>query len=231
MISPIECAIAGGVATVVMNDGKVNVMTFEMLEALDNAVRRARKAEAILVIRSGARRAFSAGFDVKVLASGDADAARRMLNAGARILVNLLGHPHPVVSICEGHAYPMGAFLLLASDYRIGANSDYRVGLNEVTIGIPVPDFALSLVKSRVPANYLTRVTALGRMLTPAEALNAGFLDQVVAPIDIAAIVEALTNELRGINHAAHASTKRRLRADVIAEIEQSLSGEILPKF
>lgn len=231
MNSPIEFAIADGVASVVMNDGKVNVMTFDMMDALAGAVAKARGAGAMLVIRSGSAKAFSAGFDMKALGSGDVDAARRMLTAGARLLIDLLGHPHPVIAICEGHAYPMGAFLLLASDIRIGAMGDYRIGLNEVSIGIPVPDFALALAQSRVPANYLSHVTTLGRMLTPAEALAAGFLDQLVEPVAMAEAVERTVGELRSINQAAHASTKRRLRAELIADIGRAIDGEILPQF
>ncbi len=231
MISPIEFRIADGVASVVMNDGKVNAMTFDMLDALTDAVGRAREAGATVVIRSGSAKAFSAGFDMRVLGAGDLDAARRMLKAGAQLILDLLGHPHPVIAICEGHAYPMGAFLLLASDIRIGATGEYRIGLNEVAIGIPVPDFALALVKSRVPANRLTSVTSLGRMLTPAESLATGFLDQLVDPTEVEVTVNAQLASLSAINRAAHASTKRRLRAETIAAIEASISDEILPVF
>lgn len=231
MAPQVKCAIADGVASLVMNDGKVNVMTFGMLAATTEAVERARDEGAMLVIRSGAAKAFSAGFDVKTLSSGDTGAARRMLIAGARLLVQLLDYPHPVIAVCEGHAYPMGAFLLLASDIRLGAHGDYRIGLNEVAIGIPVPDFALALVRSRVPANLLVRVATLGRMLSPAEAVEAGFLDRLADASEIDATLEAVIEELRGVNQAAHASTKRRLRAETVALIEQAIAGEILPQF
>ena len=226
----VDLKCEGGVASVVMNDGKVNVMTFDMLYALSDAVTRARAESVMLVIRSDAPRAFSAGFDVKVLASCDMDAARRLLTAGARLLLQLLDHPHPVITVCEGHAYPMGAFMLLASDVRIGALGDYRVGLNEVAIGIPVPDFALALVRSRVPTNHIMRVASLGRMLSPAEAREAGFLDQLMDASEIEAGIEATIAELRSLNQAAFASTKRRLRAETIRLIEEEIAGEILPQ-
>ena len=225
----VECSIEDGVASVVINDGKVNVMTFEMLDALSGAIARARDADAMVILRSGSAKAFSAGFDVKALASGDADAARRMLKAGAQLLVSLLSHPRPVLAVCEGHAFPMGAFLLLASDIRIGVRGDYRIGLNEVAIGIPVPDFVLALVRSRVPANLLTQVATLGRMLPPAEALRAGFLDQLVEPPEIEAAISAELAMLRGVNGAAHASTKKRLRAATIDALQAAIDGEILP--
>ncbi len=227
----VNCTVADGVASLEMNDGKVNVMTFDMLAALSEAVENARWENAVLVIRSGAAKAFSAGFDVKVLSSGDADAARRLLTAGARLLIQILTHPQPVVAICEGHAYPMGAFILQAADIRLGAHGDYRIGLNEVSIGIPVPDFALALVRSRVPENLRIKVTALGRMLTPSEAMNAGFLDQLLDATEIDAALAAHIQDLRRINQPAHASTKRRLRAETVRSIEQAIGGDILPQF
>lgn len=223
--------VADGVATLEMDDGKVNVMTFDMLAALSESIESARAENAMLVIRSGAAKAFSAGFDVKVLSSGDADAARRLLTAGARLLVQLLAYPSPVVAVCQSHAYPMGAFILLASDFRLGTHGDYRVGLNEVTIGIPVPDFALALVRSRVPANHRIKIAALGRMLSPAEAVEAGFLDQLVNASEIDEILAALIEDLRAVNPSAHASTKRRLRSETVRSIVQSIAGEILPQF
>ncbi len=231
MRPPVKLVVAEGVATLEMNDGKVNVMTFEMLAAMSEAIENARWENAALVIRSGAAKAFSAGFDVKVLSSGDADAARRMLTAGARLLIQVLSHPQPVISVCEGHAYPMGAFLLLASDIRIGAQGDYRIGLNEVTIGIPVPDFALALVRSRVPSKHRIHIAALGRMLTPAAALEAGFLDQLVGASEIDATLSAVFEDIRSVNQAAHASTKRRLWRETIQLIEREIAGEILPQF
>lgn len=227
----VKFALADGVAVLEMNDGKVNVMTFDMLAALSEGVETARAQNAMLVIRSGVAKAFSAGFDVKVLSSGDPDAARRMLTAGAQLLLQLLDHPHPVIAVCEGHAYPMGAFILLASDIRLGAHGDYRVGLNEVSIGIPVPDFALALVRSRVPENLRVKVAALGRMLTPLEALEAGFLDQLTNAAQIDAALAASIQDLRSVNQAAHASTKRRLRAETVRSIERAIAGDILPQF
>lgn len=225
----VESTIAEGVASIVINDGKVNVMNDAMLAALIDAVARARQAGAIILLRSGAPRAFTAGFDMKTLGSGDLKAARRLLEAGARLLLNILEHPHPVITVCEAHAYPMGAFILLASDLRIGARGDYRIGLNEVAIGIAVPDFALALVQSRVPANLAPGVAGLGRMLSPQEALAAGFLDVLVEPQHVSSTVESAIAEFRSVNHAAHASTKRRLRAETIRRIEASIAGEILP--
>src|SRR5436189_1882777 len=104
-----------GVAEITIDDGKVNVMSTVMLHDIDAGFERARddRAAVLLVGRPGI---FSAGFDVKVFASGDLAAIRTMLRAGADLIDRILSFPFPVVTACTGHAYPMGAFLMLAAD-------------------------------------------------------------------------------------------------------------------
>ena len=110
-----------GVATITMDDGKVNVMSTGMLHELDAAFRLAEKDKAIVVLRSGRKGIFSAGFDLKVFAANDPERTLEMVKAGAELALRLMSHPFPTIGIMEGHAFPMGTFLLLACDVRIGA--------------------------------------------------------------------------------------------------------------
>jgi enoyl-CoA hydratase len=130
-----------GVATVSMDDGKVNVMSAAMLRELTTAFERAEKDGVTVILTSARGGIFSAGFDTQILARKDPQEVFEMVRLGAELAARVLAFPRPVVAACPGHAYPMGAFLLLASDIRIGAEGSYRIGLHEVAIGIPVPTF------------------------------------------------------------------------------------------
>lgn len=222
-----ECV--DGLATITIDDGKVNVMTQALLDRLCQCIDQARTDQALILLKSGRESVFSAGFDVKPLASGDRAASSALLEAGVRAILALLKHPYPVISLCGGHAYPMGAFLLLASDLRIGVEGDYRIGLNEVTIGIAVPDFALSLARYRLVSPYLHRTAALGQMFGPREAVAAGFLDLLVSREAAAGAVAEAVSQLGKVNMPAHASTKLRLREVVISEIETAARDRLLP--
>ncbi len=219
----------GGLANITIDDGKVNVMTSDLLDELCRLVNRAGSDQAMILLRSGRERVFSAGFDMKPLASGDRDASRALLQAGVNAILALLEHPFPVISLCAGHAYPMGAFLLLASDLRIGVAGDYLIGMNEVAIGIPVPDFALRLAEYRLANTHRHRVVALGQMLSPQAALDAGFLDLLVEPEEADALVGQSVAQLGKINMAAHASTKKRLRAAIIEAITTAARDRLMP--
>jgi enoyl-CoA hydratase len=120
--------LAEGVATVTMDDGKVNVMSTGMLQDLDAAFRRAEIDKAILVLRSGRKDIFSAGFDLKVFAANDPERSLEMVKAGAELALRLMAHPFPTVGVMAGHAFPMGTFLLLACDVRVGARGKHRMG-------------------------------------------------------------------------------------------------------
>ena len=85
-----------------------------------------------------------------------------------------------MVAACQGNAYPMGAFLIMSSDHRIAAEGDYKIGMNEVAIGLTVPRFAIEIARQRLTPAYFSRVVMTAEMFGPAEAVTAGFFDRVV---------------------------------------------------
>jgi len=218
---------SAGVATVSMDDGKVNVMSTAMLNELTAAFERAEKDAEIVILTSARQGIFSAGFDTKILGRKDPQEVFEMVRLGAELAARVLAFPRPVVAACPGHAYPMGAFLLLASDIRIGADGPYRIGLNEVAIGIPVPTFGLELARHRLLPAYLQRTALTGEMFAPSEAMTAGFLDRVVAAENLRETADAIAAVLRKIDFPSHASTKERLRRTTLATVRTAIDSEI----
>jgi enoyl-CoA hydratase len=216
-----------GAATITLNDGKVNVMSSAMLKAIDAALDRAEEDKAIVVLSSGRPGLFTAGFDLKVLAQNDPAASYDMVRRGAELALRLLTFPLPVVAACNGHAFPMGAFLVLASDVRLGADGPFKIGMNEVAIGIPVPSFALELARNRVAPAWLNRTAVTGQMFAPDEALTAGFFDRVVAPGELAAEAAGAAEALKAIDLPSHATTKHRLRRAAAAAVRAAIDSEL----
>lgn len=206
-----------GIATITLDDGKVNALSIAMLASVDAALDRAEADEAVVVL-TGRPERFSAGFDLK---SEDWPA---MLTAGASLARRLLAFPRPVVIACNGHALAMGGFLLLAGDVRIGAQGDYKIGLNEVAIGMTVPWFGIALSSHRLATPYADRLSVTGTIVGPEEAVRAGFLDRIVAPDAVAAAARETAEQLRGIDMGAHAATKLRVRARLLAELDDGIA-------
>jgi enoyl-CoA hydratase len=216
-----------GVAHITMDDGKVNVMSTAMLADLNAALDRAEQDQAIVVLRSARPGIFSAGFDLKVFAANDSVRSLQMVKAGAELALRLMSHPTPTVGVMEGHAFPMGAFLLLGCDVRIGALGKFRMGLNEVAIGIVPPGFAIELARSRLHPAWLSRTVTLGEMYEPQDAVVAGFLDRVVPTNEIDGVLGEILSALRGLNPAIHKSAKLRLRRQAMAAMREAIDREL----
>jgi enoyl-CoA hydratase/carnithine racemase len=217
----------GGIAKISMDDGKVNVMSSQMLRELTSAFEQAEKNAAMVVLTSARPGIFSAGFDTKILARKDPQEVFEMVKLGAELAARVLAYPYPVIVACPGHAYPMGAFLLLASDIRIGADGPFKIGLNEVAIGIAVPTFGLELARQRLLPAHLQRTALTGEMFTPAEAMTAGFLDRVVAADNLQATANAVAEDLSKIDFPSHAATKERLRKTALSAVRAAIDSEI----
>lgn len=215
----------GQIAKLTMDDGKVNVMSPSMLRALHAAFDRAEREKSIVIL-TGRPGIFSAGFDLKVFAQGGAHEIYDMLRLGSELALRILSFPFPVVSACSGHAYPMGAFLMLASDVRVGADGPFRIGLNEVAINISVPGFAVEMARQRLTPAYFNRIVT-GEMLGPREAVVAGYLDRVVGAEELAAAADGIADTLTKIDLPSHAVTKARVRGPAIKAIRAAIDDEI----
>lgn len=213
------------VAVIAMDDGKANALSMAMIDELLAALDRAER-EAGAVVLTGRPDKFCAGFDLRVMMSGP-DNAIALLTRGAELLLRLYESPLPVVMAVTGHALAGGVLVVCTGDVRIGADGPYKLGLNEVAIGLPVPLLAMELARSRLLPTELTRATLLAQIYSPTEARAAGYLDQVVAADAVAATALAEAKRLAALPRAAYAGTKQRLRADVVRTIRDGHAGDV----
>lgn len=217
-----------GIARITMDDGKVNALSKAMLDEVDEALDAAEEAQAVVVLR-GREGIFSAGFDLRTFERGLA-ATAEMMRAGARLIERLLAFPRPVLAVCTGHAYPMGAFLMLSSDVRFGLAGPWRIGMNEVAIGLTLPWFAVELARHRLAPNGFARIPA-APMFGPEEALRLGYLDRVLEPPRMAEAVEEEAARLRALDASHFAATKPRVNDRAIGALRSAAEEEIRAVF
>jgi len=217
----------GGIATITMDDGKANAFSIAMLNELHGAFDQAEKDEAILVI-TGREKFFSGGFDLKVF-TDHPEQINEMLTLGATLCERALAFPRPVITAASGHALAAGTFLPLCADRRIGIEGPFKVGLNEVKIGMTVPLFAVELARQRLTPAHFSRAVITAETYDPAGAAEAGFFDQVVAPEDLAETTAAVAQEFLGLNAEAHVVTKLRVRGGAIKAVRSGIEIELVP--
>jgi enoyl-CoA hydratase len=225
MESLIGYQLADSVATITMDDGKVNALSLRMIHEVNEALARALDDAAAVVVLAGRPGVFSAGFDLPVLRAGGPGAAS-MLRAGFELAERVLSYPLPVVIACTGHAVAMGAFLLLSADFRVGAAGPYKITANEVAIGITMPRAAVEICRQRLTPAHFNRATTLAELYQPDSAIEAGFLDRVCEPADILDAVRGIARDLAGLDLDAHKATKLRVRTAALAGIHDAIAAD-----
>lgn len=222
----VHYAQAGSIASITMDDGKANALSGAMLDALHTAFDRAEK-EASAVVLTGREGKFCAGFDLRVMMSGP-EAAIALVKAGGELLLRLYALPLPLVVGVTGHALAGGVLLAATGDTRIGIHGQFKIGLNEVQNGMPVPILAHELARDRLHAAELLASVVQAKIYDPEAAVRAGWLDRAVAPEALAAECAAEAEHLAKLPRAAYAMTKRSLRRQTIEYIRATFEANVV---
>ena len=223
----------GDVAVVTLDDGKANVISTAVIDALHGHLARLESEGARALVLVGRPGRFSAGFDLSEMTAG-VESMRALVVHGARWLMRLYGLGVPTVAACTGHALAAGALTLLSCDVRVGADVPAKIGLNEVAIGMALPKFAVELARERVPHHELGAATLGARIYDPAGAVAAGYLDRVVPEAELLGTALAEAERLAGLRTGAYALTKLNLRqamiADQLATVQADLDSVGMPE-
>jgi enoyl-CoA hydratase len=208
-----------------MDDGKANALSETMIDSVIAALSRAEK-EATAIVLTGRPERFCAGFDLRVMMSSP-EAAKALLLKGSDMLMKLYGSALPLIIASTGHALAGGALVLLTGDVRIGASGAYRVGLNEVSIGMPVPILAMELARDRIVSTELGRATLQAQIYSPEQAAKVGYLDEVASAEELMPRAMAEAARLGQLSRMAFHATKTRLRGKTIAHILGTLEEDM----
>ncbi len=208
-----------GIALIQWDDGKKNAITLdaarEILAALESA-----RSEARAIVLAGRPGAFCAGFDMAVMTGDDAQAMHALANTGGRIVHTLFGTDKPTVAACTGHAFTVGALWLLACDTRIGEAGDYKFGMTETAVGVPLTPWSMEPLKARLAPTYFVPVVAQSKILDPGGAVAAGFLDEVVPAGEAVERALVIADKLAQLPSKAYGMNKlmaRREALDIMA--------------
>lgn len=213
------------VATITLDDGKVNVLGPAMQAAINEALDRAEKDEAKAVVLAGNQRVFSGGFDLAVFQSGDATAVLGMLAGGFELSVRCLTFPKPVIMAATGPAIAMGSFLLLSGDHRVGAPKT-RCQAIEVALGMTIPISAIEILRARLTPAAFQRGTAMAATFVGDEAIAGGWLDEIVEADQVLARAQQIAAEAASTLHAgAHLATKLKARESALTAIRAGIDG------
>ncbi|CRZ16212.1 crotonase/enoyl-CoA hydratase family protein [Mycolicibacterium neworleansense] len=229
MSSLVSYELNDAVATITMDDGKVNAlspaMQAEINAALDQAAGSAAAGEVKAVVLAGNAKVFSGGFDLSVFSSGDAAATLGMLAGGFELSVRCLSFPVPVIMAATGHAIAMGSFLLLSGDHRVGSVTS-KCQANEVKIGMTLPIAAIEIMRMRLTRAAFQRGIAMAATFTGDAAIAGGWLDEVVEADAVLGRAQEVAAEAAATLHTgAHVASKLKARAEALTAIRAGIDG------
>ena len=213
-----------GVATITISNGKANALSHEVIEGLNQALDRAEQDKAVVIL-TGQPGIFSAGYDLKEMRKGPKEAAA-LVTTGSKLTRRLAAFPLPVIGACSGHAIAKGAFILLSVDHRIGIEGPFKLGLNEVAIGMTMHHAGIEIARHRLAPAHFYRSVVNAEIYNPEGAVEAGFLDEVVAQDKLTERATGLALHFKTLNMRAHRETKVKAKADYLALLDRCIEQD-----
>ena len=211
----------GEVAVLRMAHGKVQALDLELLEALEAALDEVEAGPRGALVLTGSGSSFSAGVDLFRLLEPDPDYRPRFLAALSSALRRLFLFPRPVVAAVNGHAIAGGLVLVCACDLRLVARGSARLGVPELSVGVPFPALVLEILRSATPPAQLPELLYRGRVVGVDEALERGLVDELVETEALLARALERARELAALPPQAFALAKHQLRLPALDRLER----------
>jgi len=213
-----------GVVELAMDRPPVNALNQDFIDTLIRGLLVSSKQGAKALVLSGRDGLFSAGLDVPELLELDRDGIAAFWNSFFVLMNTIAAAPVPVVAAITGHAPAGGAILALHADYRIAARGDYKIGLNEVRVGLPITRNIIGALEHVVGSRLATRMAVSGLLLTPEGALEAGLVDEVVEQGEVVSRSLSWLEEWLALPPIAMNKTRLAAKSDLLERAAENAS-------
>ena len=190
-------------------------MDLQLLEEGRRVAEELRAEPPAAVVLTGREGFFSAGADLKVAPTLDADGQRGMVAGINSIFAGWYGFPAPVVAAVNGHAIAGGLILALCADYRVGS-AEGQYGLTELKAGLPYPSVAMAVVRAELHGPGARRLVLGADLVGAKEALEAGAFDEVCEPDQVLHRATEVARGLASLPAEAYRKVKSQLRGPVL---------------
>lgn len=207
-----------------LEHGKANALDLELCRAIEGALK-APEGGARPLVLTGTGSIFSAGVDLFRLMEGGRPYVEQFLPALESMFFKLFVVPRPVIAAINGHAIAGGCLLACACDYRIMAEGKGRIGVPELSVGVPFPPSAIELLRAVCDPAHLEELLYIGRTYDAREAAAIGLIHEVVPPERLVERALAVARDLGSKPARSFQITKQFVRAPG-AERMRAAAGE-----
>lgn len=211
-----------GIVIVQLNRGKSNPINQLMAEELTNTFNELEKNDKInaVILCGNDEGFFSAGLDVFELSSFNDKEFAGFWKHFASMTTALVGFSKPLIAAISGHSPAGGCLLAICSDYRFMAEGNFKIGLNEVQVGVLLPESLYHLYSFWLGEGNAYRYIMEARMFTPQEALEIGLIDGVAPQNQLIILAKKKIEELSRFDHASWCETKKNIRRKLMQLVD-----------
>jgi enoyl-CoA hydratase len=208
------------VAFLRLRGGKANSMSREFLTELVALVERAENEGARAIVLSGYEKFFSAGLALPSLVELDRTAMREFIELFSNAMLRIFRSELPVIAAVNGHAIAGGCVLALMADVRLIADTDLKIGLNEVQLGIGLPSIVVEPLKLQIPPSSWVRIVYEGNLFPAKRAHELGLADELVRLEELEGRAFVRAKDLTKAPKSGVAQVKAAIRRPVIEAVE-----------
>ena len=219
----VSLEIQKDVAVIKIDDGNKNVINHTVLDELEQAFDTAESEGMKAILFKGRPGSFCAGYDISVMTGDDPEATSRLGKRGGLIARRILGSSVPVVGFSQGHAFTIGAVWLSCCDIAIGETGKFKYGMTEVALNVPLNGWALAPMLAKIKPWYQTSALLHSKVHTPEEALEAGFIDQLLPEGEGFDIALESAVQLTKLPAPAYKATKMAIRGSILEVMDRDL--------
>src|SRR6266568_4306576 len=170
-----------GVGVIEKNDPPANTYTYEMNRQLDDAILKARMDNDVyvIVLTGAGDKFFSAGANIKMLASVDPTFKYFFCLHANEMLLRLEHTPKLVIAALNGHTVGGGLEIAMAADLRIARKDAGKIGLPEVNLGVLPGTGGTQRLSRLVGKSLAIEMMVTGRNFTFEEAKEMGIVNDI----------------------------------------------------
>jgi len=216
----ITLSIDEHMALVGLNRGRSNAINAGMLQELTVVLQSIENDANIAgMILHGKEGFFSAGLDLIELYNYNEDEIKRFWETFLDFTKSFVAFKKPAVAAIEGHCPAGGCILALCCDYRIMAKGEYIIGLNEIPVGIIVPDSIFYLYSFWLGKANAYRYLLEGKLLAPEDALETGLIDELVEASALRRKAEKQLKTYMSLDAHTWQQSKLNFRKELISQV------------
>lgn len=224
----IDLVVEEQVAHVRLNRGRSNAIHGPMIAELNEVIGQVQADPAIRgLILHGKEGFFSSGLDLMELYDLDEEGVRRFWTQFIALIAKFVAFDKPSVAAISGHSPAGGCVLAICCDYRVMAEGDFVIGLNELPVGIVVPEAVFQLYGFWIGQAAAYRNLLEGKLFTPSEALATGLVDHLVPQDRLMTAADQQMRKYLQFEPQSWTRSKSNLRRALIHQLKSDHTDDI----